>query len=1143
MAQVILFNVTDRILGLQGSACVQEVGLLWGVKRELEKLGKTVSAIKAVLLDAEKKQNHNHQIKVWLQRLQQVVLDADDFLDRLSYEGLRQSLMPGNNMVKQVRTFFSSSNQLAFWIKYGHKIRQLRKKLAAIATDRIELNLEEHYGEARVLTRLRDHTHSFVSEKEVIGRDDDKMAILQILLDTNTKENLSVIPIVGIGGLGKTTLAQMVFNDEQVQKHFDLRLWVYVSEDFDVKLLVQKIIKSSNTTVGSNTKMEQLQKIMRERLYGKRYLFVLDNVSNEINEKWHNLKSLLLNDVEGSKIIVTTRRKVVARITGTMAPYDLKIMDKEKSWTLFKKIALQQGQESNISSNILEIGMDIVEKCGGIPLAIKAIGGVLRFKNPETEWSSFNEKELLKISQTEDDILPTLKLSYDHLTSNLKHCFAYCSLFPKDYVIDVQMLVSHWMAQDFIKVSDPSECLEDVGYEYFIELLRRCFFEEVETGDEGKITKCKMHDLMHDLAKLVTQTENDMLNESRKTVDSKTRHVSFYAFNVTLLQEILPSLIQAKKMRTIVRPVRQQLVHEECDKATCHAIASNLKLLRTLDLHFLWMNEVPNSIGKLKHLRYLDLSENTFETLSNCITELHYLQTLKLNRCFSLRVLPKDISKLINLRSLELDGCDSLIYMPHGLGELTSLCILSKFTLSKDISFSTEHQSDASLDELMRLNNLRGKLSIENLGGGKDAILQSKLAHLKQKQHLRSLDLCWYFWGYIADETEEEAEAEDHKMQLEGLQPHPNLKHLTLSHYHGFRFPSWFHLHTNMVTLCLRSCAKCKYLPPVHQFPYLKELILARLYALEYVSNNDLSSSSPSIFFPSLEKLVLDDLCNLEGWWRRDIIDDNSSPASGTDHMLPIFPNCLSQLIIKDCPSLTCMPLFPYVSQLVELNGASWIPFRQTILSSSQLSSSSTSSSSPNSPFSKLTTLRIHKIDDLQFLPHKLKSLTSLKELEINNCPQLKSLYPGIQHLISLQHLEIENCMELDMIINDEDAVTMWQPLKGLLSLRFDGLPKLVDLPRGFQHLTSLQTLQIVGCDNLVSLPAWIGTFISLQQLYLSSCQSLASLPEEISSLTSLKTLEIWKCDTLLPRCQMEKGEDWPKIAHILDLRIIYDNS
>ncbi|XP_060670932.1 putative disease resistance protein RGA4 [Ziziphus jujuba] len=590
------------------------------------------------------------------------------------------------------------------------------------------------------------------------------------------------------------------------------------------------------------------------------------------------------------------------------------------------------------------------------------------------------EKEISKIPQTEDDIIPTLKLSYDHLPSSLKQCFVYYSLFPKDYVLNVEILAQHWMAQGFIKIPYPNDCLEDVGYQYFKELLWRSFFEEVEIDEKGTVTKCKMHDLMHELAESITRPEFDRRNGNTEPFNSKTRHVLLYGYHSYLVQEMLPSLIQAKKMRMIPRPDvpgQRLLLTRIVDESTCDAVALNLTSLRMLDLHEYSIMKVPKSIGKLKHLRYLDLSYNGFKVLPDCVTRLHNLLTLTLNKCVFLQVLPKNINKLIKLRNLEIGECYNLKYMPRGIGELSSLCKLSKFTLNKDMSFSSKHQGGAALDELGGLNNLRGTLKIEHLRI--DAIfVRPKDANLKEKQHLRSLDLSW-----IEDVKLEEiieAVPEGYEMQLEGLQPHPNLKDLCIRKYQGVRFPSWFDSLTN-------------------------------LYVLndEYLSYSS-SSSSTLIVFPSLEVLCLDNLPNLKGWWGRS--DSSSATASSThdDHRLPVFPNCLSRLTIYNCPSLTCMPLFAYVNHRVESRNTSWKSFQQTILSVSgggarpinvQPSSSSTSSSTSSyySPLCKLTSLVIHWIHDLQFLPDELKSLTSLKDLNIGYCQKFKSLYPGIQYL------------------------------------------------------------------------------------------------------------------------------------------------
>jgi len=167
----------------------------------------------------------------------------------------------------------------------------------------------------------------------------------------------------------------------------------------------------------------------------------------------------------------TIRQESVARIIGTVESYSLKGLDEDASWSLFKQKAFEKGQEPK-NSSIVALGKEIVRKCSGVPLAITTIGSLLGSKNPETKWSSFKNNELSKVSQNENDILPTLKLSYDHLPSHLKQCFAYCSLYPKDFEIYTSDLVKHWIAQGFVMSSDDkNRCLEEVGNEYFKDLL------------------------------------------------------------------------------------------------------------------------------------------------------------------------------------------------------------------------------------------------------------------------------------------------------------------------------------------------------------------------------------------------------------------------------------------------------------------------------------------------------------------------------------------------------------------------------------------------------------------------------------------------------------------------------------------------
>ncbi|XP_059439281.1 putative disease resistance protein RGA4 [Corylus avellana] len=414
----------------------------------------TVSTVKAVLLDAEEKQAAgNHGVRDWLGKLDDAIYDADDLLDAISTEALRREIMTHDKKAKKVHIFFSKSNQLAHRHKMGHKIKMIRERLDAITAAARDFHFKVRYAETQVRNRERDNTHSFVRAEKVIGRKNDKNAVIDCLVDSNVEENISILPIVGIGGLGKTTVAQLIFNDEKIEKHFELKMWVCVSDTFHVKNIVEKILESTTKKKLETIEMDTLIGHLKEKIDGKTYLLVLDDVWNEDHEKWSRLKELLMGGSRGSIILVTTRNESVARITGTIQSYSLRGLDEDASWSLFKQIAFEKGQEPE-NSRIVAIGREILEKCLGVPLAIRTIASLLHSKNPETEWLSFKNNELSKMSQKENDILPTLKLSYDQLPSHLKHCFAYCSLLPKDYKIDRSTLIKLWIAQGFVKLSD-----------------------------------------------------------------------------------------------------------------------------------------------------------------------------------------------------------------------------------------------------------------------------------------------------------------------------------------------------------------------------------------------------------------------------------------------------------------------------------------------------------------------------------------------------------------------------------------------------------------------------------------------------------------------------------------------------------------
>jgi Leucine-rich repeat (LRR) protein len=984
----------------------------------------------------------------------------------------------------------------------GHRIKAVRANLNEIAEDKKSFGFKER---TQVEHRRREDTHSFVPETEVIGREDEKKDVKALLFDSNVKENVSIIPIVGIGGQGKTTLAQYVYNDEEVQRHFDMRMWTCVSDLFDVKSIVQKLIESATKKRPESLEIDPLQSLFREAIGGKRYLLVLDDVWNEESNKWFDLKNLLVGGLRGSKVLVTTRNEIVANITRTASTYRLEDLSESNSWDLFKKMAFKDGEELT-NPKLAEIGREIVQKCPRVPLAIRSIGSLLYLKNSEAEWLKFQTNKLHEKPQLDERIFAILKLSYDHLPPHLKQCFAFCSLFPKDYRIEVEVLIQLWTAQGFIHSSDRTICLEDVGHEYFMDLLWRSFFQDIQRNEYGDVESCKMHDLIHDLAQSVAGDECLISNPDAVKVVERTRHVTLDSLNS--LWDIPTHLLEAKGLRTLLLQPPGYVYSKlklDWNRQVYDTLITSFKCLRALNLSQSNIKEVSNSIGKLKHLRYLDLSSNyDIELLPASITKLQNLQTLKLACCFGLKELPEDTRNLISLRHLVLYGCNNLTHMPRGLGKLTALQTLSFYSLGK--KESSVPKQNGGLGDLDGLDELRGSLCIMGLKHLRSSPLEARAANLERKQYLRKLKLKWHCHFEADydrnDDSDDKAIVNDEQL-LQNLRPHLNLKELTIQGYAGVRFSDWASSLSNLVKISISHCKWCQHIPPLDRFPFLEDLSLHNLSSLEYIGN-DASEVSSS----SLQSLSLWKLPKLRGWWRM-------RQAVTTDHEqnynLPLFPSfpSLSLLRINNCPIRSIMPDVAPGSQTTP------------------------SSSSSFSTLSKLKYLTLSFLEELEYLPEEwLQNLTSLKFLSISCCPKLQiSMSPLFQHLAALEYLEIDNCKELISNEDEEGAQCLGPTI--LRHLRIKEVTNLVSLPKELRHATALQLLNIEDCPSLESLPEWIADLTSLQRLQIYKCDKLISLPEGIRCLTSLRHFTIARCPRLEERCKEGIGEDWPKIAHI----------
>ncbi|CAI0428731.1 unnamed protein product [Linum tenue] len=644
MAQVLLIPVAKQILGKVTNLASVEIGLLWNFNGELEKLKDTVSTIQAVLLDAEEKQVHSNQVKDWLEKLSDAMYDADDLLDDVSIEAAR---------AKDAADVDDGRNKVNF-------------------------KLEVRTEQALVSCRETDSCPPIV----VIGREVDKRRIIQLLLNSNSEDSSFVVPIVGIGGLGKTTLTQLVYCDDQVKAHFEIRVWVYVSQKFDIKGILGMILQSISRESQPDLALDVLKDKIQEEICGRRFLFVLDDVWEENVESWEALGKYLKVGGSGSRVLVTTRSKEVAEISSRILKLGTKGLSLDESWSLMVEKALHGKVPQN--PNVERTGKEILRKCCGVPLAVSTIAGLLRSKDPETEWSLFSENDLTSISEEKNLTMSTLRLSFNHLPSHLKRCFTYCKLFPKGCKLYVQPLVQLWIAQGYIKSGD--EGSEEMGLHCFKMLWWRSFFQEVKMDKLGNIETCKIHDLVHDLASSLTRAKILKISDSSalKNISSKTRHLAVMQgtrVGAGYMREASKSrtfmchmpIEESRKIIRYFRFLRVLVISLERDLLYWRSplkLEEDSWLLRG---HNRQDSELFDCIGELKHLRFLRFSCQQMTKLPDSVTNLLTMQVLDLSLCSHLTELPRDIRKLVNLKHLYLDPSVKLTHMPKGIGELASL--------------------------------------------------------------------------------------------------------------------------------------------------------------------------------------------------------------------------------------------------------------------------------------------------------------------------------------------------------------------------------------------------------------------------------------------------------------------------------------
>ncbi|KAM3310694.1 hypothetical protein ACQJBY_031394 [Aegilops geniculata] len=973
----VLDALASYVTNMLAEMAKEEVAMLIGVSGEIDTLGIKLRDLKNFLADADRRNITDESVQGWVGELKHSMYHATDIIDLCQLKAMEQG--PSKNMGCLNPLLFCMRNPLHSH-DIGTRIKALNKELDSICERGNKFNfakLEAYQDKKQTQSLATDRkTDSLMERSGAVDEkiEEDTKALVDVLTteaggDKNAR--LMVVAIIGVGGIGKTILGKKIFSDEAIKGRFSKKIWLNITQDFtDVELLSTAITAAGGDLPreGGALNRTLLVNALKNAIENKKFFLVLDDLWGV--DAWNKLLMTPFGyGGPGSRVLITTRHETITRNMKAAYCHHVDKLGREDAWSLLKNQVLTTEENGHEIDVLKDLGLKILAKCDGLPLAMKVIGGLLCSKEKSrSAWEDILDDNIWSVSPVSDELNYAIYLSYQDLPPYLQQCFQHFSLKPKKTRLSIHEIVSMWICEGL--VGGGSNSLEEQGKKNYKELILRNLIETDPIFPSQFF--CNMHDVIRSFAQFVamdetlvghngdtTQTKLRSLNFLRLSIETKGLESAEFEWRYLREQKLLRTLILTGNLK--IQP-GDSLIH--------------FSSLRLLHIESANIDALVECVYQLQHLRYLAVKRADMCRLTENIHKMKFLQHISLEGCESFVKLPDSIIKLQGLRFLDVDGT-SVNSIPKGFRALTNLRVLSGFPAYIDGDW-------CSLEELGSLSQLN-YLSLENLENISSALLAEK-ARVNAKKKLTVLALkCGgrvgdgLVQGGVSESKEEEQMIE---VVFDVLCPQPCIENIKIVRYFGRRLPRWLTSTIevpleSLMIISLDQLPCCTQLPDgLCQLPYLeflkvnKDPVIKCLGPEFMPQYNQWHHPSPvsqlAAMFPRLQKLEFRKMEEWEEWiWETKV---KAMPS-------------LEELFINSC-KLGGMPpgLMSHAMALKKL----------TIWSVQRLHSLENVS---------IVKLELYDMPELA----KISNLPKVQKLEISYCPKLKTL----QEISALRRLEL----------------------------------------------------------------------------------------------------------------------------------------